>query len=98
MKLIAHEPFPDQAFVAGHNVKIVSMDELFAERENLIRAEHPIELRGTFKEPNCGESYWRDKAGPGPIVWSDYRKTCIAWRDDYNKKNGTSYTIADTIP
>jgi hypothetical protein len=67
-------------------------------RENLIRGEHGFKLRGTFKDPDCGESYWRDKAGPGPIVWSDYRKSCIAWRADYNKKNGTSYTIADTIP
>lgn len=67
-------------------------------RENLIRGEHGMKLRGTFKDPNCGESFWRDKAGPGPIVWSDYRKTCIAWRDDYNKKNGTTYTITDAIP
>jgi hypothetical protein len=67
-------------------------------RENLIRGEHGFKLRGTFKDPDCGESYWRVKAGPGRIVWSDYRKSCIAWRADYNKKNGTSYTIADTIP
>lgn len=67
-------------------------------RENEIRGEHALKLRGTFKDPDCGESYWRTKAGPGPIVWSDYRKKCIAWRNDYNKKNKTTYTISDTIP
>ena len=34
------------------------------ERENLIRQEHGIEARGTFKDPNCGESFWRDNAKP----------------------------------
>ena len=67
-------------------------------RENLIRAEHKMELRGSFKDPNCGESYWRDKAAPGKVEWSNYRNTCIAWRNDYNKKHGTKYTITDRIP
>jgi hypothetical protein len=67
-------------------------------RENLIRAEHGMEARGDFKSPNCGESYWRDKAAPGKVEWSGYRATCIAWRRDYNKKHGTSYSITDTIP
>ena len=67
-------------------------------RENLIRGEHGMELRGDFKSPNCGESYWRSKAAPGKVEWSSYRNACIAWRADYNKKNGTKYTIADKIP
>ena len=68
------------------------------ERENLIRGEHGIEARGGFKDPNCGESFWRDKATNGPVVWSTYRAKCIAWRDAYNKANGTTYTINDKIP
>jgi len=68
------------------------------ERENLLRAEHGIEARGTFKDPNCGESFSRDKAAPGTVDWSSYRATCEAWRKDYNKKHGTSYKITDRIP
>jgi Domain of unknown function (DUF4157) len=67
-------------------------------RENELRKEHGIELRGTFKEPNCGESYWRDKGAPGKVNWSDFRKVCVAWRADYNKKNKTAFKITDTIP
>jgi hypothetical protein len=67
-------------------------------RENLIRAEHGIELRGGFKDPNCGESYWRSKAKPGKVNWSSYRDICIKWREAYNKKNKTAYKITDTIP
>lgn len=67
-------------------------------RENELRAEHGIELRGSFKDPNCGESYYRDKSAPGTVNWSSYRKTCEAWRADYNKKNKTSYKITDKIP
>lgn len=67
-------------------------------RENELRKEHGIELRGTFKDPNCGESYWRDKASPATVNWSSFRSVCEAWRADYNKKHGTSYTITDRIP
>jgi hypothetical protein len=67
-------------------------------RENRIRAEHKIELRGGFKDPNCGESYWRDKAKPATVNWSSYRDVCIKWREAYNKKHGTSYKITDRIP
>lgn len=67
-------------------------------RENLIRAEHGIELRGGFKDPNCGESFWRDRASPGTVEWSTSRDVCIQWRAEYNKKNGTSYKITDRIP
>jgi len=67
-------------------------------RENLIRAEHKIELRGGFKDPNCGESYWRDKAKPATVNWSNYRDVCIKWREAYNKKHGTTYKITDKIP
>jgi hypothetical protein len=67
-------------------------------RENELRREHGIELRGTFKQPDCGESYWRDKATGGPVNWSDYHMVCEQWRKDYNKKNKTNYSITDTIP
>ena len=67
-------------------------------RENKLRAEHGIELRGTFKEPNCGESYWRDKATGGPVNWSSFHAVCEKWRKRYNRKNKTKFTITDTIP
>jgi Domain of unknown function (DUF4157) len=68
------------------------------ERENLLRREHGIDLRGTFKDPNCGESFWRDRAAPGTVNWSSYHSICAAWRADYNRRHGTSYTITDRIP
>lgn len=68
------------------------------ERENLLRAEHGIDLRGTFKDPYCGESYWRDKAAPGKVNWSSFLSVCEAWRKAYNKKMGTKYKISDKIP
>lgn len=67
-------------------------------RENLLRAEHGIELRGTFKQPYCGESFWRDRAKPGTVNWSSYLSTCRTWRAAYNKAHGTTYKISDTIP
>jgi hypothetical protein len=67
-------------------------------RENALRREHGIELRATFKQPNCGESFWRDKTAPGKVEWSAYRAVCQSWRDAYNKAHGTKYTITDTIP
>jgi hypothetical protein len=46
-------------------------------RENLIRAEQGIELRGSFNDPNCGESYVTKK---GTTTWSTFHKVCVAWR------------------
>lgn len=67
-------------------------------QENLIRAEHGIEARGGFKDPNCGESYWRDRAHPGTVHWSSFRNICIQWRRAYNRRHHTSYGISDRIP
>lgn len=67
-------------------------------RENKLRKEHGIKLRGTFKHPNCGESYWRDKKSPAKVNWSSFRAICQNWRKKYNKKHGTSYKITDHIP
>lgn len=67
-------------------------------RENELRQEHGIELRGTFKDPNCGESYWRDKKKPGKVNWSSFLDICKKWRAAHNKKNGTKYKITDKIP
>jgi hypothetical protein len=66
--------------------------------ENRIRAEHAITLRGGFKDPNCGESYYRDRASPGIVNCSNYRAVCIQWRNNYNATHNTNYTINDTIP
>ena len=49
-------------------------------RENELRKEHGIETRGNFKDPYCGESFSQGKAGPGPVAWSSYLKTCEVWR------------------
>jgi hypothetical protein len=68
------------------------------QRENELRKEHGIELRGTFKDPECGESFWREKKSPAKVNWSTYRAVCQKWRDDYNKKHGTKYKITDKIP
>lgn len=86
-----HGPDETQARGEGGHQETVA-------RENALRKEHGIELRATFKEPNCGESYWRDKSAPGKVNWSSYRTVCQNWRDAYNKKHGTKYTIADKLP
>lgn len=57
------------------------------ERENMIRREHGETERNTFREPYCGE-----------VDGSKDQKECEVWRNEYNKLNGTSYTLADTIP
>jgi hypothetical protein len=67
-------------------------------RENLLRAEHGMEARGSFKDPNCGESFFRDKANPAPVNWSSYWSKCQAWRDAFNKANGTNFKMTDRIP
>jgi len=67
-------------------------------RENLIRQEHGIEARGTFKDPNCGESFWRDKKKPADVNFSGSLAECKLWRQEYNKKNKTKYKITDRIP
>jgi len=67
-------------------------------RENQLRAEHGIDLRGTYKDPNCGESFWRDRTAPAAVNWSSYRTVCEQWRAEYNLAHGTAYTIMDRIP
>lgn len=57
------------------------------ERENMIRREHGETERNKFREPYCGE-----------VDDSSYQQECKVWRDEYNKLNGTSYTLADTVP
>jgi len=57
------------------------------ERENMMRREHGLTERNTFREPFCGE-----------VDDSDFQKECKVWRDEYNKLNGTKFTLADTIP
>jgi hypothetical protein len=66
-------------------------------RENELRKEHGIEARGSFKDPYCGESFWRakTKGGPGPVQWSSSMKICAAWR---KKTYGKKYKISDKIP
>jgi hypothetical protein len=67
-------------------------------RENLIRREHGISARGGFKDPHCGESYYRDKSNPGTVNWSSFHATCLAWRAQYNRTHGTNYQPWERIP
>jgi len=62
-------------------------------RENELRKEHGIEARGGFKDPYCGESFWKVKKGP--VQWSRYLKDCAAWR---KRTYGSKYKISDKIP
>ncbi len=72
--------------------------QLAVRRENQLRAEHGIELRGTYKDPNCGESFWRNRTRPGRVIWSSFRAVCESWRNAYNRRHGTRYRITDRIP
>jgi hypothetical protein len=71
--------------------------QLTVGRENLIRAEHHIAARGSFRDAHCGESYTRAQAG-SPAQWSTFHAACVAWRDRYNRAHGTNYTINQRIP
>lgn len=71
------------------------------ERENLIRDEHGITRRGTFREPYCGESFSHPlgtPAGAGTVSLSSSLSECQKWRNEYNMLNSTSLKISDTIP
>jgi len=50
--------------------------EVTIEQENLLRAEHGIPARASFKGPFCGESYWRDK----PEQLQDYLASILTRR------------------
>lgn len=67
-------------------------------RENMLRAEHGIDLRGSYKDPYCGESYWRSKKKPKKVNWSSYLDVCKKWRKKYNKKHKAKYKLGDKIP
>jgi hypothetical protein len=72
--------------------------QLTVARENALRAEHGIDLRGTFKDPHCGESFFRDRGTPATVNWSSFRAVCQSFRADFNKRNKTNYKITDRIP
>jgi len=79
-------------------------------RENLVREEHGLEKRGTFRDPCCGlfDSTEQDLKKSSGKCGDDFEKTkdvkgtvaneCKHWRDEYNKQNGTSFTTDDVIP
>ncbi|MBL7749667.1 MAG: DUF4157 domain-containing protein [Chitinophagaceae bacterium] len=71
------------------------------ERENLIRDEHGISRRGTFRQPYCGESFSHPTgttASAGTVTMSSFLNVCKKWRAQYNKLNSTSFKISDQIP
>jgi hypothetical protein len=63
-------------------------------RENELRSEHGVDLRGKFKDPFCGESFSQDKT-TGVITWSPSLQICADWR---KKTYGGKYKISDKIP
>jgi hypothetical protein len=79
-------------------------------RENLIREEHGLDKRATFRDPCCGLGTSTDqdlnktsgKCGNEFEKNKDIKGTaaneCKHWRDEFNKLNGTSFTTDDTIP
>jgi hypothetical protein len=67
------------------------------DRENELRREHGIPERGDFRDPYCGESFWRDK-DTGHFEWSSYLEHCKQWRRNFNMTYGTNYDISDRIP
>lgn len=79
-------------------------------RENLIRTEHGLEKRGTFRDPCCGilESTDQDLKKPSGKCGDIFEKQkdvkgtvaheCKHWREEYNKLNGTNFSTDDAIP
>lgn len=71
------------------------------ERENLLRDEHGLGRRGTYRQPYCGESFSHatgTAASFGTVTMSSYFTECQKWRKEYNKLNGTAFTDSDVIP
>ena len=82
--------------------------------ENKLRKEHNIEARGTHRDPCCGAEADGTVAASGSKTCSDFLKSskaqtmvndpdtilfeCKKWRDEYNKLNGTSFTLEDAVP
>jgi len=89
---LAEKGLPDDNATRGEGGHQETVD-----RENQLRKEHGIEERGGFKDPYCGESFWKAKTnkGPGPVQWSKYVQICAAWR--WKKYKG-KYKISDKIP
>lgn len=94
-ELCGHAWLSDQGLPDTNDTRGEGGHQETVARENLIRAEHGIEARGDFKAPFCGESFFQDKAGPGPVQWSSYEQKCMAWR---KKTYGNKYQISDQIP
>ena len=75
--------------------------QLTVERENLLRDEHGIARRGTFRQPFCGESF-SHPIGTNPtrrtVTMSTYLSACRQWRREYNRLNKTRFTISQDMP
>lgn len=82
--------------------------------ENRLRKEHGIEARGTHRDPCCGAELDGVVIASGAKNCTDFLKTstaqsmlkdpdtilfeCQQWRNEYNKLNGTHFTLADSVP
>ena len=97
-ELCGHAWLGNQGIQPSSPVRGEGGHQATVERENQLRKEHGIELRGTFKSPHCGESFWRKKKAPKKVNWSGFRGVCKTWRKKYNKTNGTKFKIEDKIP
>jgi hypothetical protein len=71
------------------------------DRENALRAEQAIEARGrSFRDPFCGESFERLKAGKaGTETFDpDLMKSCIQARARCKKPNNDAFKMEERIP
>ena len=79
-------------------------------RENLLRQEHGLKKRGTFRDPCCGmflstEADLKKSSGKCGDEFEKQKNMkdtdayeCKHWREEYNKLNGTNFTTDDAIP
>lgn len=64
-ELCGHAWLADKKISEGDDPKEYLRHNRTVERENLIRAEHGLEARGSrLKDPYCGEAYYTEKGGP----------------------------------
>ncbi len=82
-------------------IRTVGRQPLTVDRENALRAEHQIEARGrSFRDPFCGESYERFKAGKAgtETFGPGLMEFCTQARSRCKKPNKGLFKIDERIP
>lgn len=85
----------------AHVKKTVGRQPFTIDRENALRAEHNLELRGrSFRDPYCGESYKRVKAAKPGTGNFDHQELaiCKRARSRCKKPDGSGFKIDERIP